>query len=167
MTGSQDDEGPRTGGPRYPGTSDPNREPITCLCGQVSHFAFFCWFSCFTFDMLIIESEVIVKDNNETMVKSERANQLLHWVVVENESIIESESRISQSLVSPLFYFLLCTVRLGIQILPHLVIDNNTYPSRFNSRSQILARLRWVLCTAQSLKMTKSDIRYSDIQIFQ
>jgi len=33
--GSQNDEGPRTGGPRYPDTSDPNRKPITCLCGQV------------------------------------------------------------------------------------------------------------------------------------
>jgi len=33
--GSQDDEGPRTGGPRYPDTSDPKREPINCLCGQV------------------------------------------------------------------------------------------------------------------------------------
>ena len=37
-SGSQNDEGPRTGGPRYPDTSDPNRKPITCLCGQVSHF---------------------------------------------------------------------------------------------------------------------------------
>jgi len=33
--GSQDSDEPRTGGPRYPGTSDPNRKPITCLCGQV------------------------------------------------------------------------------------------------------------------------------------
>ena len=38
-TGSQDDEGPRTGGPRYPDTSDPNRKPINCLCGQVLQFA--------------------------------------------------------------------------------------------------------------------------------
>ena len=33
--GSQDSDEPRTGGPRYPGTSDPNRKPIICLCGQV------------------------------------------------------------------------------------------------------------------------------------
>ena len=72
MTGSQDDEGPRTGGPRYPGTSDPNREPITCLCGQVSLFAFFGWFlPAFTFDMLIVESEINIENRNEAMVKSE------------------------------------------------------------------------------------------------
>ena len=41
-SGSQNDEGPRTGGPRYPDTSDPNRKPITCLCGQVSHFKWKC-----------------------------------------------------------------------------------------------------------------------------